>query len=236
MHLPSLTLFLSALFTITSCDPTPQTTTLTFYLPLTFPNGVHSLSPQTTLLLTTTGQEKSALLSKSGEFTIYNVTVGSYLAEVASREWVFSPQRVDVTVEPSGTIVVDSALTFRGNEWSNMGEKRRGSRIAVVPVKAVEYYTKREGFSPMKLLGSPMILIAIFSFAGMYFIPKLIENMDPELKAEFQEAQKRSLSGPAALSGAGRNPIEGFDLAGFLSGVGSTAPAEPSTKGVKRKQ
>ena len=176
MHLPSLTLLLSALFTITSCDPTPQATTLTFYLPSTFPNSVYSLSPQTTLFLTTTGREKSALLSRNGEFVIYNVTIGSYLADVTSREWVFAPQRVDVTVGPSGALVVDSALTFRGNEWENMGEKRRGLRIAVVPVKAVEYYTKREGFNPMKSLGSPMILIAIFSFAGMYFIPKLIEN------------------------------------------------------------
>lgn len=185
MYLPSLILLLSALFTITSCDATSQATTLTFYLPSNFPNGVYSLSPQTTLLLTTTGQEKSAFLSKSGEFTIYNVTVGSYLAEVASREWVFSPQRVDVTVGPSGTIVVDAALTFRGNGWENMGEKRRGSRIAVVPVKAVEYYTVREGFSPMKLLGSPMILIAIFSFAGMYFIPKLLDNSTSALTFAF---------------------------------------------------
>lgn len=63
--------------------------------------------------------------------------------------------------------------------------------------------------------------------------------VDPELKAELEEAQKRSLAGPAAF-GAGRNPIEGFDLAGFLSGAGSAsasaAPAEPNTKGGKRKQ
>ena len=61
--------------------------------------------------------------------------------------------------------------------------------------------------------------------------------MDPEIKAEFEEAQKRS---PAALGGVGKNPIEGFDLAGFLSGMGSSTPsahaAESSTKPVKRKQ
>jgi len=217
MRLSSLSLLLSTLTAVAFSAAGPQTTTLTFYLPAAFPGGALSLSPQTTLLLTTVGQQKAALLSKRGEFTVYNVTSGAYLAEVATREWVFSPQRVDVSVDASEAFVVESALTFRGNEWGNMGEKRRGARIEVMPMKPAEYYITREGFSPMKLLGSPMILIAIFSFAGMYFIPKLIENMDPELKAEFEQAQKQSFAKDAGL----KNPVEGFDLAGFLSGMGS---------------
>ena len=47
--------------------------------------------------------------------------------------------------------------------------------------------------------------------------------MDPELKAEFQEAQKRTVAGQQGFGGAGRNPVEGFDIAGYLSGSGSGA-------------
>ena len=57
-----------------------------------------------------------------------------------------------------------------------MGEKKTGARIELVPVKPAEYYTKREGFDPGKLLGSPMILVAILSLGAMWGIPKMLEN------------------------------------------------------------
>lgn len=56
--------------------------------------------------------------------------------------------------------------------------------------------------------------------------------MDPELKAEFQEAQKRTLAGQQGFGGPGRNPVEGFDIAGYLSGSGSGGS---STSGGKKK-
>lgn len=64
--------------------------------------------------------------------------------------------------------------------------------------------------------------------------------MDPDLKAEFEEAQKKTLAGQAGFGGAGRNPVEGFDLAGFLSGSGGSKQAgagtgEGSGKGGKKK-
>ncbi|RPB26372.1 hypothetical protein L211DRAFT_821468 [Terfezia boudieri ATCC MYA-4762] len=224
-------LLLATPFTSANTTPPPQTS-LTFHLPPTFPGGALSLSPQSTLHLTTTGKHFTALLTKFGTFDLTNITTGSYLADISSREWVFAPLRVDVQTLADGRIIVDSALSFRGNEWSNTGEKRRGDKIELVPVRKVEYYIQREGFSPMKLLGSPMILIAIVSLGAMYFIPKLIDNMDPELKAEFQEAQKRTLAGQQGFGGPGRNPVEGFDIAGYLSGSGNGGS---SSSGGKKK-
>ncbi|KAF8468406.1 hypothetical protein BDZ91DRAFT_722576 [Kalaharituber pfeilii] len=232
-----------------------STTTLTFYLPQTFPSA-HLSSLDTTLQLTTTGKHYTALLTKSGEFIVHNVTKGSYLAEVASREWMFAPLRVDVGLVRNvgvdvgagqgegdgGRMVVESGLTFRGNEWRNVGERKRGARIELIPLKPADYYTIRETFNPAKLLSSPMILIALVSLAAVYFIPKLIENMDPELKAEFEEHQRKTLAAQAAAAGIGGgaaeagagNPFAGFDMAGFLAG--QTQSAQSGQGGQQKKK
>ena len=47
-------------------------------------------------------------------------------------------------------------------------------------------------------------------------------TVDPELKAEFQEQQRKTLAGRAQ---SGDNPLSNFDMAGFLSGAGTKGPA-----------
>lgn len=66
-----------------------------------------------------------------------------------------------------------------------------------------------------------MILLGIVALAFTFGMPKLMENMDPEMKAEYEEMQKK---GPTAAIGRAMNggsPSGGdFDLAGYLAGSG----------------
>jgi hypothetical protein len=72
--------------------------------------------------------------------------------------------------------------------------------------------------SVMSLFANPMILIALFSLIVVVGMPYLMENMDPETKAEFEAMQKER--------GVGSNPaaaVQNFDLAGWMAGTSSSS-------------
>ena len=79
------------------------------------------LAPDTTITLTTAGIRLSALLRTDNTFVFRNVTQGkSYILDTSCSSHHFAPLRVDA----SGDGVVSVKQTFRGNAWSNVGEKQ----------------------------------------------------------------------------------------------------------------
>ncbi|KAF9883025.1 hypothetical protein FE257_004308 [Aspergillus nanangensis] len=192
----------------------------------------------------------TAPLTRSSTFVFRNLPVSkpeSYLLDIRSPEYVFAPYRVDVAAD--GT-VLGVWETFRGNPWDNRGQEKFVVDVAdsgktsdvTVEAKVLArkgFYEKRATFSPLSLFKNPMILLAIVALGFTFGMPKLMENMDPEMRAEF-EAQSRS--GP--LSGATRSAMTGggspadFDLAGWMagsskggsnSGAGGSAPQGATT-------
>lgn len=97
----------------------------------------------------------TALLRRSNSFEFSNLTAGSYLLDIHSRDYTFAPYRVDVDVASvtgggggqEGRIEVWQ--TFRGNEWDNKGEKvGEGMGSCGVEVKVVGakgFYEERGG-------------------------------------------------------------------------------------------
>jgi hypothetical protein len=61
-----------------------------------------------------------------------------------------------------------------------------------------------------------MILMALFSGLLMFGMPKLMENMDPEMKAEMEEMQKNGVLGSGTTNTAAQ--IQNFDLASWMAG------------------
>ncbi|KAF7551318.1 hypothetical protein G7Z17_g5116 [Cylindrodendrum hubeiense] len=102
---------------------------------------------------------------------------------------------------------------------------------------------ERPTFSVLTILKNPMILMGLVSMGIFIGMPYLMDNMDPEMRAEFEAQQKK---GPmAALSGGGggasESPLGGFDMASYLagsgkkdSGSGSASPSTGKGQGVKR--
>ncbi|KAL7276049.1 hypothetical protein RUND412_000993 [Rhizina undulata] len=177
-----------------------------------------ALPPSTAVTLTTGGTSKTTLIQRDNKFVFRNVSEGSYLLDVVCPTYHFLPLRVDV--DRDGEVKV--FMTFRGNEWSNLGEKKPYP-IELRPVKEADYYIVREGFNPTKLLGSPMILVALFSLVSIVFLPKIIDKLDPELKAEFEDQQRKTLGGGSA---GAPNPMGNFDMASFLAGKSSPNPQQ----------
>ncbi|KAI1343983.1 Cys/Met metabolism PLP-dependent enzyme-domain-containing protein [Xylariaceae sp. FL0016] len=207
-----------------------STTTLTLVVPASpqLPNP-NVLPASTHATLSTLYTSYSAPLTVDNTFVFRNVTPGSYLCDVHSSAAAFAPLRVDVTGVEDGAAGGESAApaevriweTYRGNDWENKGEEARevGGAFPVRALGGKVYYTERGSFSVMGLLKNPMILMGLVSMALFIGMPKMIENMDPEMRAEFEEQQKKNpmanlMGGPQQ----GGNPMGNFDMAGFLSG------------------
>ncbi|GAB1202225.1 hypothetical protein APSETT445_000836 [Aspergillus pseudonomiae] len=203
----------------------------------------------------------TAPLTRSATFILQDLdSTGkpeSYLLDIRSAEYVFTPYRVDVAAD--GT-VLGVWETFRGNPWENRGAERYvldatsvdAAKLSEVVVEAkvlarrgfyeerskcehpweggvfsVKYaccFQDAHGFidlvSPLALFKNPMILLALVALGFTFGMPKLMENMDPEMRAEFE---KHSRASP--ISGATRSAITGggapgnFDFAGWMAGA-----------------
>ncbi|KAK0647852.1 hypothetical protein DIS24_g7332 [Lasiodiplodia hormozganensis] len=222
---------------------------LTFVIPphpAALPAGASSLPSSTHATLHARGAPLSAPLRRDGTFVFADVAPGSYLLSVHGRDHLFENLRVDVeeAVDYEGDGEKKGAAgkkvekvrawqTFRGNEWANRGEKRGessakgGEMLAEVRVLGrKEYYQERSGFSPLAFLKNPMILMGVFSLALIVGMPYLMDNMDEETRAEFEEMQKSS---PLAQNPAAQ--LQNFDLASFLAGKTNDQPQQSSQGG-----
>lgn len=212
---------LLALLVLPACTAAAS---LTLYLPAT-PNPF-ALPPTTHATLSTLSEYHSAPLSSVNTFVFHNVTPGSYLADVHCTTDGFRPLRIDVSVDQDGAELIQAWDTFRGNEWGNKGEPvpvREGSAGKGVEVKSIGkkiYFVDRPRFSILSILKNPMILMGLVSMVIFIGMPKLVENMDPETKAEFEASQRNSPLN-AVMGGGGaqqQNPLGNFDMAAFLAG------------------
>ncbi|RDL38270.1 Uncharacterized protein BP5553_02610 [Venustampulla echinocandica] len=221
---------------------------------LLFPS---TLPASTSATLTTLSHSYCAPLRADNTFSFRNVTSGSYLLDVHAHTHFFLPLRVDIhepahhtpptkkTDPATTTPEVEVWGTFRGNEWANKGEVvavkkivEQGKEVWTFDAKPAagekEYFIVRQGFSPLGLLKNPMILIAGASMLVVFGMPYLMDNMDPEMKAEFEERQKSSTIG----GGAAANPLQNFDAAAWLAGSSGSGTSTPkkqlAEKGITR--
>jgi hypothetical protein len=176
---------------------------------------------------------------------------------------------LEEAVEGSGDWkeVIRAWQTYYGNEWDNKGESRgeggNGLVVEIKPLGEKRYYQERAGcespppppktartrwmnriltqdlVSPLSFLKNPMILMALFSGLLMFGMPKLMENMDPEMKEEFEEMQKNGVLGSGTTNTA--QQIQNFDLASWMAGKTDTnsrgqSPAPPAPAPAQSKK
>lgn len=228
---------------------------------LTNPNA---LPPSTHATITApNGVILESALRKDNSIVFDSITsVGSHLLNVYTRDYVFASYRIDTTPgvasvgssksEDSPPLISFAAQLFPGTQWSDTGlnllpsqpdassstgqSTRPQSSLTIAPrvLGQKQFYETRPAFSPLSLLKNPMILLAIVALAFTFGMPKLMENMDPEMKAEYEEMQKkgptaainRAVSGQSPSGGGGA----GFDLAGYLAGQKKEGAADSRAK------
>ncbi|RYO84708.1 hypothetical protein DL762_001459 [Monosporascus cannonballus] len=223
-----------------------STVEITLAIPASPPHlpNPHALpaGDRTRATLARLGASYAVPLSAAGTFVFRNVTPGSYLADVHSATHGFAPLRIDVDAGPGGeTRGVRAWETFRGNAWENRGEEvRRTAPGGAFPVRVLgtkTFFVERGSFSVFGILKNPMILMSLVSLGLFIGLPKLMENMDPEMRAEFEKQQQ---SNPMnSLMSAGQPSGGNFDVAGFLAGhkkeEGAAGGETSSTSGGGKK-
>ncbi|KAE8348341.1 hypothetical protein BDV28DRAFT_143734 [Aspergillus coremiiformis] len=259
MHLCSFSSF--SLFYLLTAIITVATSSLTIIIPPTsllsnpnaLPASTHATLTSSSSSMQLKNDHRSPLrrttsLTRSATFVFPNLkSTGkpeSFLLDIRSAEYVFMPYRIDVAAD--GT-VLGVWETFRGNPWDNRGAESyvldadtANSSDVTVEAKVLArrgFYEERSKFSPLTLLKNPMILLALVALGFTFGMPKLMENMDPEMRAEFE---KHSRASP--ISGATRSAMTGggapgnFDFAGWMAGAhpraagsGPTAPQGVAT-------
>ncbi|KAK2938163.1 ER membrane protein complex subunit 7, beta-sandwich domain [Fusarium oxysporum f. sp. vasinfectum] len=182
---------------------------LTLYLPSN-PNPF-SIPANTHATLSSAGVHFSAPLSSANTFVFHNVTPGSYLADVHCPTDAFHPLRIDVQLAEDGEEGIGEVVQVKE------GSKGRGFELRAIGGK--NYFMERPQFSVFAILKNPMILMALVSLVLMVGMPKLMDSMDPEMRAEF-EAQRKNSPLSAAMTGqsSGDNPLTNFDMAAYLAG------------------
>ncbi|KAJ9141892.1 ER membrane protein complex subunit-like protein [Pleurostoma richardsiae] len=227
-----------------------KTTTLTLRVPAShaLPNP-WSLPPSTHATLSSLHQpRRSAPLTTANGFVFRDVAPGSYLLDVHCPTHAFAPLRVDVLEQPpagagaeDGKARVKVWETYRGNDWDNRGEVLPADGEGVFEVRPLggkNYFMERSKFSVFSILKNPMILVGLVSMGLFFGMPYLVDNMDPEMREEWEKSQKsnpmNSLMGGAQ---PGQNPMGNFDMAAFLAGSQKKedSPAPSGNGGSQKK-
>ncbi|EKV13034.1 hypothetical protein PDIG_40580 [Penicillium digitatum PHI26] len=220
-----------------------STSSLTITIPVSSPLPNPHVLPATSHATLTTlpcgGKDHilSASLTRSATFMFHDLPSSgpesqpeSYLLDIRSAgEYVFAPYRVDVAADGS---ILGIWETFRGNPWDNRGAEKfildvagRKQVDVVIEAKVLGrkvFYEQRAQFSPLSLVKNPMVLLAVVALGLMFVMPKLMDNMDPEMRAEFEQHSRSS-----PITGATTNAMTGggFDLASWMAGTGAPSPA-----------
>jgi ER membrane protein complex subunit 7 len=211
------------------------------------------LPASTHATLTSSSSPQLKAILRKGNFLEFPEipAAGSYLLDIYSRDYVFAPYRIDISSSEASTTTTQISgayETYRGTQWSDHGvpltPNGRPTDDLTITAKVLSrksFYEQRQGLNVLNLLKNPMILMGVVALAFTFGMPKLMENMDPEMKAEYEEMQKKGPAGAIGRAmqggGGGGGSADSFDLAGFLAGSqAKTSSSQPSAGGIRERK
>ncbi|KTW26143.1 hypothetical protein T552_04196 [Pneumocystis carinii B80] len=195
-------------------------------IPNAYLSSPKHLPSSTVILLSSANILKRTHLTSRGDFSIKNVTEGSYLLEVVCSTHLFDPLRVDISLikktqtneidlsaekdsETSYLELIKVYKVYRGNKWDDFGPKMPYP-IQFSPV-GVQSYDVKKGSSKILLLKNPIIQLSIIAIIILFVFPKLMATVDTEQLMEYQRVQaQRKERGHS-------NEAQSFDMASWLS-------------------
>eukprot|EP00123_Amoebidium_parasiticum_P022077 comp7918_c0_seq1/m.3478 comp7918_c0_seq1/g.3478 ORF comp7918_c0_seq1/g.3478 comp7918_c0_seq1/m.3478 type:complete len:203 (-) comp7918_c0_seq1:291-899(-) len=128
------------------------------------------------------GGAQVAFLDAENNFSFKDVSEGWHLVEVSNPAHVYHTARVWVSKEQVKARIANF-----------LGRPDRGIEVNyplhLRPTSEIHYFKEREKWSPLDLVKNPMILMLLFTGAMGFGLPKMMENMDPEMVEEMKEIQ-----------------------------------------------
>ena len=135
--------------------------------------------------VTLNGGEHRAFTRPDGSFRFTDVAPGVYLLDVLSTEYLFSQFKLNLP-EDDGEI--------RVLEYMYPGANKRAAAYPVDlrPHVKLEYFDKRQQPGLHTLFRNPMLLMMGFTMLMVFFMPKLMDSLDPEERKRMEEQMSNS--------------------------------------------
>jgi hypothetical protein len=112
-----------------------------------------------------------------GNFTFHHVKPGVHIIDVHSPTHHFS--QVKCRFKPDA---IDDEPIFSCLEYPYPGATKIPVKkhLVLTALATYEYFEMKKGFSVFGILKNPMLLMMLFSVGLMYFMPKMMEGLEPE--------------------------------------------------------
>mmetsp|Transcript_3324 Transcript_3324/g.5058 ORF Transcript_3324/g.5058 Transcript_3324/m.5058 type:complete len:219 (+) Transcript_3324:86-742(+) len=153
-----------------------------------------------------------------GSFIFYNVPPGIHLLDVHSHDFQYGQIKVQLLEES-----MDEPKCI---EYAYPGAPKKVTAypLQLKPHAAYQYFEVKKGFNLFSILKNPMVLMMLFSGGMMFMMPKLMEGMDPEERAQMQQQMQNQQDPSKMLS----------SLWNDISAGGQGEVAQPSAKSKKK--
>eukprot|EP00569_Conticribra_weissflogii_P007909 CAMPEP_0171350336 /NCGR_PEP_ID=MMETSP0878-20121228/36161_1 /TAXON_ID=67004 /ORGANISM="Thalassiosira weissflogii, Strain CCMP1336" /LENGTH=253 /DNA_ID=CAMNT_0011855241 /DNA_START=8 /DNA_END=769 /DNA_ORIENTATION=- len=185
--LASPTPCLSSTTTTTNEPKILQTTTISgrLLLPsvLTNPSPKKSHQPPVVLnstRITLNDGTHTTYTQPDGTFHFYRVPPGVHLLDVQSRQFHFSQVKIQILPD-----ALDSPKCI---EYAFPGAPKQAIShpLELTAHASYDYFEPRQGFSLMGIFKNPMLLLMVATAGMMFWMPKMMEGLDPEQKEQMQ--------------------------------------------------
>jgi len=173
-----------------------------------------------TKVMLNSGEQHIAHLSADGSFVFSDLATASYTLQVHSPYFEYDPLRVDVSKKFDNDVRVVKATPDHlvGGMPPVPVPYYPGRGITLQPVRMVKHFVERPKTSIVGMIFQPYFLMMMLPMVMMYIMPKMMEGMDDEQKAEMKKSQASMGVGGA-----------GFDFASMM------AKATTDTTAIKGK-
>eukprot|EP00518_Triparma_eleuthera_P004369 CAMPEP_0182464028 /NCGR_PEP_ID=MMETSP1319-20130603/8197_1 /TAXON_ID=172717 /ORGANISM="Bolidomonas pacifica, Strain RCC208" /LENGTH=194 /DNA_ID=CAMNT_0024663633 /DNA_START=25 /DNA_END=605 /DNA_ORIENTATION=- len=144
--------------------------------------------------LTLNAGEYNATSDADGDFFFVGIKPGVYNLEVGAASHAFPTVKIKFTEGEMDSPKCNLYLYL----GSGMQPVDCSSSLTLPALAQYHYFESRPPFSPFAILKNPMLLMMLFSAGMMWYMPKMMEGMDPEQRAQM-EKQMAMQSDPQAM-------------------------------------
>lgn len=131
--------------------------------------------------------DEESFLTEQGSFQFSSVKPGTYLLRLESTSLESQIYGYRIIVSSEDGIKVNEALF--GHDWiSDVGPVVEFP-VLIEPMRKKEYLKERDTFDLLAMIKNPMVLISLVSLVFVFYIPKILDNLDPEALAAIQNPQ-----------------------------------------------
>ncbi|KAJ2503888.1 hypothetical protein GGI11_007565, partial [Coemansia sp. RSA 2049] len=131
------------------------------------------------------GGEHTGFIKSDGSFAVENVKAGDSLLEISSADYAFPKVHLRISIKDDGKASIAARYVQVGSEWSESAPVL-AYPLQISAAQKYEFFTPRQGFNIVAMFSNPYMLMVGASLLGIFVLPKLQANMDPEALKEVQ--------------------------------------------------